>query len=118
MNSFVRNVGGSIGIAGISSLLTRQAAKHQSYLVAHAAPGNGTFDQMANGMGQRFADHGVGQPMQHAYSRITGLIAGQATTLAYIDVISLLALVVACMIPLVLIMRRPKASQAARAAAH
>jgi DHA2 family multidrug resistance protein len=118
MNSFVRNVGGSIGIAGISSLLTRQAAKHQNYLVAHATPGNSAFDQMANGMGQRFADQGIGQPMQHAYSRITGVIAGQATTLAYIDVISSLALVVACMIPLVLIMRRPKTGQATRAAAH
>jgi len=104
----VRNIGGSIGIAVISSSLTRQIAKHQSYLVAHATPGNGAFDQMANGMGQIFANRGGAQPMRQAYGRISGLIAGQATTLAYIDIVSILALVVLCLVPFVLIMRRPK----------
>src|SRR6202521_1905634 len=50
MNSFVRNVGGSIGIAVISSSITRQVAKHQNYLVAHAVHGNGAFDLMASGL--------------------------------------------------------------------
>ena len=63
------------GIAVISSSLTRQVAKHQSYLVAHAVPGNRAFDQLANGLGQTMTNHGVGQPMTHAYSRISGLIA-------------------------------------------
>jgi MFS transporter, DHA2 family, multidrug resistance protein len=116
MNSFVRNIGGSIGIAVISSSLTRQVAKHQSYLVAHAVPGNRAFDQLANGLGQTMTNHGVGQPMAHAYSRIGGLIAGQATTLAYIDVISFLSLVVVSMIPLVLIMRRGQPGVTSRAA--
>jgi MFS transporter, DHA2 family, multidrug resistance protein len=108
MNSFVRNIGGSIGIAVISSSLTRQIAKHQSYLVAHAAPGNGAFDRMANGMGQMFANRGAAEPMRHAYGRIAGLISGQATTLAYIDIVSILTLVVLCLAPCVLIMKRPK----------
>ncbi|HJT87825.1 MAG TPA: DHA2 family efflux MFS transporter permease subunit [Bryobacteraceae bacterium] len=109
MNSFIRNIGGSIGIAVISSSLTRQVAKHQTYMVAHARPGNPVFDNMANGIGQMMANRGVGQPMQHAYARVAGLIAGQATTLAYIDVISFLALMVVGLTPFVLIMRRPKA---------
>ena len=108
MNSFVRNIGGSIGIAVISSSLTRQIAKHQSYLVAHATPGNGAFDQMANGMGQMFTNRGSAQPMRQAYGRISGLIAGQATTLAYIDILEFMAILVVCLVPFVLIMRRPK----------
>lgn len=116
MNSFIRNIGGSIGIALITSQVTRLAAKHQNYLVAHAVPGRPAFDQLANGMGQRMADRGIGLPMQHAYSQISGIISGQATTLAYIDVVSFLALVVLSMIPLVLIMRRPKTGGATRAA--
>jgi DHA2 family multidrug resistance protein len=108
MSSFIRNVGGSIGIAVISSSLTRQTAKHQSYLVAHATPGNGTFDQMASSMSQMFANRGGAQPVRQAYGRISGLIAGQATTLAYVDIVSVLALVVMCLVPFVLIMRRPK----------
>ena len=117
MNSFIRNIGGSLGIAVITSSLTRQVAKHQSYMVAHATPGSPAFDQLANGMTQRMANQGIGLPEQHAYSRISGLIAGQATTLAYIDVVSVLALVVVCMIPLVLIMKRPKTGLGSRAAA-
>jgi len=35
------------------------------------------------------------------------MIQGQATVLAYTDVIGVLLLVVACLIPLVFIMRRP-----------
>jgi DHA2 family multidrug resistance protein len=108
MNSFVRNIGGSIGIAVISSSLTRQIAKHQNYLVAHAAPGNGTFDQMASSMSQMYAHRGGAEPMRQAYGRISGLIAGQATTLAYVDIISVLTVVVVCLVPFVLIMRKPK----------
>jgi DHA2 family multidrug resistance protein len=118
MNSFVRNVGGSIGIAVISSSITRQIAKHQNYLVAHAVPGNGAFDRMAGGMEQTLRNQGAPYPTQQAYGRISGLIAGQATTLAYIDVISFLSVMVVCLIPFVLIMRRPKPIQASRAAAH
>jgi MFS transporter, DHA2 family, multidrug resistance protein len=118
MNSFVRNIGGSIGIAVISASLTRQVAKNQSYMVAHAAPGNRAFDQLANGLTQSMANRGMGQPARHAYSQVSALISGQATTLAYIDVVSVLALIVVCMIPFVLIMKRPKAGQVSRAAAH
>jgi MFS transporter, DHA2 family, multidrug resistance protein len=118
MNSFVRNIGGSIGIALISSSITRQVAKHQSYLVAHARPGNGAFDRMAAGIQQMLANRGAGDPARQAYAQISSVVAGQATTLAYIDVISFLALVVVCLIPFVLIMRRPPKHAPAAQAAH
>src|SRR5215469_9929798 len=107
MNSFVRNIGGSIGIAVISTMLTRQAAKHQVYLASHTSPGASAFGQMASGLTQQLAQKGVAQPQQQAYARIAGLITGQATTLAYIDIISVLGVVVICLSPLVLLMRRP-----------
>jgi DHA2 family multidrug resistance protein len=116
MNSFVRNIGGSIGIAVISTSITRQIAKHQNFLVAHAVPGNRAFDQLANGMAQSLAQQGVGHPLQSAYARITGMIVRQATTLAYIDVMSFLTLMVLVLIPFVLIMKRPKT--AVRGAGH
>jgi MFS transporter, DHA2 family, multidrug resistance protein len=119
LNSFVRNIGGSIGIAVISSQLTRQVAKHQNYLVAHAVPGSSAFDQMTNSMGQLLGNKGAAFPTRQAYGRIAGLISGQATTLAYMDILSTMALVVVCLIPFVLLMRRPKRVQAQAAeAAH
>jgi len=116
MNSFVRNIGGSVGIALMTTLITRQAAKHQSYMVARTAPGSAAFQQLANGLSHTLAQKGVPHPAAQSYARISGLISGQATTLAYIDVISVLALVVAALTPLVLIMRRPKRGAAAVAA--
>jgi DHA2 family multidrug resistance protein len=108
MNSFVRNIGGSIGIALISTMLTRQAQKHQAYMSAHTDPGSAAFRQLASGMAQTLAQKGVAHPQQQAYERIGGLITGQATTLAYIDIITVMAVVVALLSPFVMIMRRPK----------
>jgi MFS transporter, DHA2 family, multidrug resistance protein len=118
MNSFVRNIGGSVGIAMITTLVTRQAAKHQNYMVARTSPGSPAFQQMANGLSRTLSLQGVPHPLAQAYARIAGLINGQATTLAYIDVISGMALVVALLTPFVLIMRRPKRAAAAAAAMH
>jgi DHA2 family multidrug resistance protein len=115
MNSFVRNIGGSIGIAVISSQITRQAARHQNYLVSHAVPGSPTFERMTNSMGQLLANKNAMFPTKQAYARIAGLITGQATTLAYVDVISFLAIVVVCLVPFVLIMRKPKPGAAVEA---
>ena len=115
MNSFVRNIGGSVGIALITTLVTRQAARHQNYMVAHASPGNPAFRQMTGGLSAMLAQKGAPYPLQQAYARIAALIGGQATTLAYIDVISVMALVVALLTPFVLIMRKPKPGAAAAA---
>jgi DHA2 family multidrug resistance protein len=116
MNSFVRNIGGSVGIAMITTLVTRQAAKHQNYMVERATPGSPAFQQMASGLARTLMERGVPHPMAQAYARIAGLISGQATTVAYIDVISVMALVVALLAPFVLIMRRPKPGAAVPAA--
>jgi MFS transporter, DHA2 family, multidrug resistance protein len=116
MNSFVRNIGGSIGIALISTMLTRQAQKHQVYMAAHTDAGSAAFRQLASGITQTLAQRGVAHPQQQAYGRIAGMVTGQATTLAYIDIITVMAVVVALLSPLVLLMRRPKPGGPAPAA--
>jgi DHA2 family multidrug resistance protein len=107
MNSFVRNIGGSIGIAVISTMLTRQAQKHEVFMTAHTYPGAGAFQAYSNGIAQTLAQKSVAHPQQQAYARISGMIAGQATTLAYVDIIRVLAVLVIVLAPLVMIMRRP-----------
>ncbi len=113
MNSFVRNIGGSIGIAVISTMLTRQAQKHQAYMTARTGAGGAVFQQMASGMSHTLAQKGAPHPLQETYARIAGMITGQATTLAYVDILRVLAGVVVCLAPLVLIMRRPPKGGAA-----
>ena len=120
MNSFVRNIGGSIGIAAMSTMLVRLGQKHQNYLSAHATPGNPAWDTMVNGMTQTLTLRGMDQvdATHRTYARLARMVGAQATTLAYIDVISYLALIVLCLAPFVLIMKRRKPGQADTVPVH
>ncbi len=104
MNSFVRNIGGSIGISVISTMVTRGAQKNLQNLTLHAVPGNPAFDNLLSGLTQRMTQ-------LQAYEEIYRIIQRQATTLAYIQVISALAIVVACLIPVPFIMKKPKVAK-------
>ncbi len=108
MNAFVRNVGGSIGIATIITFVLRQSQKHQNYLVAHASAGNPQFRAMIAGMSRAMTVHGVDamESTHRAYALMYREIIAQATTLGYVDVVSVLALIVAVLTPLPFIMKR------------
>ena len=45
---------------------------------------------------------------RQAYGMVSGMIDQQATTLAYVEVISILAVIVLCLVPFLLIMKRNK----------
>jgi DHA2 family multidrug resistance protein len=109
MNAFVRNIGGSIGIALLTTMLTRFSQQNQSTLIAHAYQGNAPFDNLLGGVAQSLQGAGLdaSTAAQQAYARVMGLLQGQAITMAYVQVVTTMALVVACLIPLPLIMRRP-----------
>jgi MFS transporter, DHA2 family, multidrug resistance protein len=112
MINFVRNIGGSIGIALIGAFVTRTAQTRQSYLSANMQNGNPKFRQMVDGMAATLRAQGLdpAQAMRQAYARMGALLQQQATALAYKDVVSVLAIVIACLIPLAFIMKRPPAS--------
>jgi DHA2 family multidrug resistance protein len=115
MNAFVRNIGGSIGIALLTTMLTRFSQQNQSTLIAHAYQGNAPFDSLLGGVAQSLQGAGLdaSTAAQQAYARVMGLLQGQAITMAYVQVVTTMALVVACLIPLPLIMRRPPTRQPA-----
>jgi DHA2 family multidrug resistance protein len=120
MNAFIRNVGGSIGISLISTSLVRSAQAHRNHLVANATAGNPAFDQMLAGIVITLQRSGVSaaDATSQAYARISGMVQAQATTLAYVDVISVMALIVLCLIPLVTLMRRGKPGTGAAEPMH
>jgi MFS transporter, DHA2 family, multidrug resistance protein len=110
MNAFVRNIGGSIGIALITTFLTRQSQKHQNVLVAHTTPGSAPFESLVQALTGRFQQAGasLADASAQAYAQVYRIIQAQAATLAYIDVVSVLILVIVCLVPLVFLMQRPK----------
>jgi DHA2 family multidrug resistance protein len=119
MNNFMRNLGGSIGISMLGTFLTRLSQRHQVYLSAHTTAGDSLFTGRIDGLTKTFTDQGIplNQATAQAYSLMSRTISGQAATLAYIDIISLMAVVVLCLVPLAFLMQRPPKS-APPVAAH
>ncbi len=120
MNAFVRNIGGSIGIAVIITMITRQGQKHLNYLAAQTAASNPLFVDRVNSLSSSFHSLGFGPSTdtQMAYASLYNSIQAQSSTLAYIDVISWMALLVALLIPFVTIMRRPPQQKTGEVALH
>ncbi|MGC1128073.1 MAG: DHA2 family efflux MFS transporter permease subunit, partial [Candidatus Acidiferrales bacterium] len=109
MINFIRNIGGSIGIALISTAITRGTQARQSYMVAKMNDGNPQFRQMLNGLAATLRTAGLSstEATRQAYGRIQALLEQQAASLAYTDVISILAVAIAALVPLAFIMKKP-----------
>jgi MFS transporter, DHA2 family, multidrug resistance protein len=120
MNSFVRNIGGSIGIALISASISRVGTRHRAYLIGKTTPGSPAYEGMRAGLTQTLQNQGLNSAdaTRKSYALISGMISNQATVMAYVDVISILALIVVCLVPLVLVMQKPKLGKSDHAAAH
>ena len=109
MNNFMRNLGGSIGISMLSTWLQRLAQSHQVYLSAHTTAGDSQFIQRIDGLTQTFTRQGIpaNEANARAYSLMSRTVSGQASMLAYVDIISIMAVVIICLVPLVFLMQRP-----------
>jgi DHA2 family multidrug resistance protein len=110
LTALMRNLGGSVGISLVTTLLARFSQKHQSMLAAHTAPGNPPFEALRNGLAGAWMHHSGAMPdaAQHAGAQIYGMAQIQARLLAYVDVIWFMVAVTAILVPLPFLMRRPK----------
>jgi DHA2 family multidrug resistance protein len=101
-------VGGSIGIALITTFVSRQTQKHQTFLASHSSSANQQFQAAVSGLTQMMAQKGF-DPVtasNHAWAQMQAMIQAHSANLAYVDVVSVLALVVACLVPLPFFMKR------------
>jgi MFS transporter, DHA2 family, multidrug resistance protein len=108
MNTFIRNVGGSIGIALITTFVSRQTQKHQTFLASHTSSSNHQFQSVVSGLTQTLVQKGF-DPVtasNHAWAQMQAMIQAHSANLAYVDVVSIMALVVACLVPLPFFMKR------------
>jgi MFS transporter, DHA2 family, multidrug resistance protein len=120
-SNFARNLGGSMGTAILTTFLTRTSQTHQSALASdtgNTMAYNAYIDKtkaalMAMGQG---ADQAQQAAVGHAYTQMLR----QASMLSYMNAFWVLSVVIACLIPLPFIMRKPPARVKApeEAAAH
>ncbi len=120
MNNFMRNVGGSIGIALISTFIARVGQQRRVFLAAHTSPGSAPFEGISAGLTQTLVTQGISRPdaVQKTYGMLSYALDNQATTLGYVHVISILALMILALIPFLFIMRRNKPAKGEQMAIH
>jgi MFS transporter, DHA2 family, multidrug resistance protein len=108
--NLMRNIGGSIGISGVTTILARNAQVHQALLVSHLTPYDPAFQQrMAEIQGALASQAGSWGAQQQAYGMIYGILVRQATALAFIDTFKLLGLLCLVCVGLVFFFKRVKA---------
>jgi DHA2 family multidrug resistance protein len=116
--NLARNVGGSVGISFVTTMLDRRAQYHQSVLVTHLTPGTPEYQAMLRGATNALFAHGASlqQATAQAYGMVYRMVSAQSMMLAYIDNFWLLGMSILFMIPMVFLMKRPRTS--AGAAVH
>lgn len=110
MTNLARNMGGSVGISLVTTLLSRRAQHHQAQISEHMGNFDPGFRDLLNGMIRSLMAAGMDSlsATQQAYARINLLLQRQASILAYIDTVYLFAIFCALMVPLAFLMRRAK----------
>jgi DHA2 family multidrug resistance protein len=106
--NLARNIGGSVGISLVTTMLDRRTQVHQNYLSGHLSASNPAFQSMLQGATQAMRAHGASAAYatQQAYALIEGTVQRQSTMLAYIDDFRLLAWAILAMIPMVFLMKK------------
>jgi DHA2 family multidrug resistance protein len=108
--NLMRNIGGSIGIASITTMLVRGSQIHQNYLAANAGAGNSVEGGFVGGLQARLFSQGADMVTAHqkALGALYRSVQQQASLLAYADNFRLLAGLSLLCLPLVLMFQRVK----------
>lgn len=117
--NLLRNLGGGVGIAAVTTMQSRLSQVHINRLGSHVTP----YDLQASGMMQGMSDlmqskgAAAATAAHQGYVMMFGTVVKQATILTYLQIYQVLAMIFLAMIPFVLLMRKPKKS-AEPVAAH
>jgi MFS transporter, DHA2 family, multidrug resistance protein len=108
--NFFRQLGGSLGIAAIATLLSHYTAQFRAILAEHIAMGDpGTLarlDMMTRAMIGRGADAWTAR--QRALALMDGQLMSQASVIAYSRIYVLSAVLILALIPLLLLVRQTR----------
>ena len=105
--NLMRNIGGSFGIALMTTFLMRRTQFHQSTLVSHITAGDLKTRRMITGMQLWFQAHGLDSYSAHrkALAAVYGLVQQHANMLAFVEAFWIMAVMFACLLPLLLLLR-------------
>jgi MFS transporter, DHA2 family, multidrug resistance protein len=113
LTNLARNIGGSVGTSFFITELARRAQFHQERLSQHLTTVDAAFRQRVEAIANMLTHVGgrapsLAQARLMAQGNIYSQLVTQSTVLAYLDVIAVLSVGSACMIPLVFFMKKRK----------
>ncbi|NML40545.1 DHA2 family efflux MFS transporter permease subunit [Chitinophaga sp. G-6-1-13] len=116
----MRQLGGSFGVALITTFMARQNMVHRSDLVSKLDTNNPDVMNRVNGLAHNFAAKGMdaGTAVRSGYKVLDYSIAKQAAVMSYMDVFLYLGLMFLICIPFVLMVRAKKAAKLDPSAMH
>lgn len=117
--NLARNIGGSMGISFVTTLLDRGAQKHQAILSGHVTSLTPGFQAQMHALAQHLIAAGSSpiEALHQAERLFYGVIQQQAMMLSFIDDFRIMGYICLAMIPVMLILKRAKPGKS-RVMAH
>jgi DHA2 family multidrug resistance protein len=108
--NLARNIGGSVGISVVTTMLDRRAQVHLHDLASNLSQGNPALLRMLNGASHAMKAHGnsASGATQQAYALLQATVQRQATMLSYIDCFWFLGIAILLMVPAVFLIKKSK----------
>src|SRR5713226_8980611 len=108
--NLARNIGASVGIATVTTMLQRRTQFHQARLIDHVNNLNPAVRTMTNGTTLRLISQGSNatEAAAQSHGMIYNMVQRQAAMLAFLDNFKFLGIVFLAVIPVLLLMRKPR----------
>ncbi len=118
-SNFARNLGGSVGTAMLTTFLERTQQTHQQVLAANVVPGTAAYSMFMDTTRNALIKlgHSSDSAAQLAMGQAYQTMLRQASMLSYQNAFWWMSVIIACLIPLPFIMRKPPKMEGTQKAA-
>ena len=108
--NLMRNIGGSVGIAVMTTFLSRRTQLHQNHLIANVTAGSLQAQRLFRGMQANFYAHGADAvtATRKSLAAMYGLVQEHASMLAFVEAFWVMGVVFLLMIPFLPILQYSK----------
>jgi DHA2 family multidrug resistance protein len=108
--NLMRNIGGSFGIATMTTFLARRQQVHQNQLIGHITKTDPRTRQVLYGLQSFFHQHGASYPdaMRKSLGAVYAMVQQQAAMLSFVEAFWVMAIVFWAMIPLLFLLRNAR----------
>ena len=116
--NLLRNIGGSVGISMVDTMIARHIQLHRAELAGHLSDANPVFTSTYSRIDRIMAMRGAPLPRRSSYEFLSQLLNQQAATWSYVDDFRYLAIACFLCVPIVFLLKKVVGRKGAAPAAH